>query len=161
MVEDFCLLALGVVADVCCWSFHHLGLLLINVFAHTCYLLRLFFFYLGTHNHRPILTSWYPRTHFARVFRWHASLHIEMLVGGGWCWLDNVQRCPLRKWLHFGNPGKSNTVLPFDFVLNPVWELHISAATRTSLLFSVASTTNLVGHDVFTSFVDLHKNTNF
>ena len=49
-------------------------------------------------------------------------------------------------------------MLPFDLVHNPVWELHTSAATPPSLLFSVASTTNLVGHNVFTSFVDRHKN---
>ena len=40
----------------------------------------------------------------------------------------------------------------------PVWELHTSADTPP-LLFSVASTTNnLVGHSIFTSFVDRHKN---
>ena len=39
----------------------------------------------------------------------------------------------------------------------PVWELHTSAATPPSLLFSVVSTTNLVRHNIFTSFVDRHK----
>ena len=48
-------------------------------------------------------------------------------------------------------------MLPFDFVNNPLWNLHTSAATPP-LLFSVASTTNLVGHNMFTSFVDRHKN---
>ena len=42
-----------------------------------------------------------------------------------------------------------------------VWELHTSAATPPSLLFSVASTANLVGHNMFTSFVDRYKNANF
>ena len=35
----------------------------------------------------------------------------------------------------------------------PVWDLHISAATPP-LLFSVASTTHIVGHNIFTSIVD-------
>ena len=61
-------------------------------------------------------------------------------------------------------------MLPFDFfhnrvcelhilffVKNPVWELHILAATPQSLLCSVVSMTNLVGHIIFTSFVDSHK----
>ena len=52
-------------------------------------------------------------------------------------------------------------MLPFDFVHNPVWELHISAATPPSFLFSVVSMTNLVGHNIFTSFVDRHKNVTF
>ena len=43
----------------------------------------------------------------------------------------------------------------------PVRELHTSAATPPALLFSVASTTNLVGHNIFTSFVDRHKYINF
>ena len=47
-------------------------------------------------------------------------------------------------------------MLPFDFVQNPVWELHISAATPPSLLFSVGSMTNLVGRNIL-SFVDRHK----
>ena len=51
-------------------------------------------------------------------------------------------------------------MLPFDFVQNPVWELHTSAATHP-FLFSVVSTTNLVGHNIFTSFVDRHKNITF
>ena len=40
-----------------------------------------------------------------------------------------------------------------------VWELHTSAATPPSLLFSVASTTNLVGHNMFA--FDRHKNIKF
>ena len=43
----------------------------------------------------------------------------------------------------------------------PVWELHTSAATPPSLLFSVASTKNLVGQNTFTFVVDRHKNVNF
>ena len=43
----------------------------------------------------------------------------------------------------------------------PVWELHTLAATPPSSLFSVASTTNLVGHNILTSFVDRHKNISF
>ena len=42
----------------------------------------------------------------------------------------------------------------------PVRELHNSAITPP-LLFSVASTTKLVGRNIFTSFVDRHKNMNF
>ena len=45
----------------------------------------------------------------------------------------------------------------FYFVHNPVWELHIWAATPPSLLFSLASMTNLVGHNILNSFVDSHK----
>ena len=41
----------------------------------------------------------------------------------------------------------------------PVWELRTSTAPPPSLLFSVASTANLVEHNIFTSFVDRHKNT--
>ena len=52
-------------------------------------------------------------------------------------------------------------MLPYDFVHNPALELHTSAATPPSMLFSVASTTNLVGHNLFTSFVDHHKNINY
>ena len=52
-------------------------------------------------------------------------------------------------------------MVPFDFVHNPVRELHPPAATPPSLLFAVVSTTNLVGHNIFISFVDRHKNTNF
>ena len=146
---------------VCTWCsrwcvlliFFRLGLLLIIFFAHACYLLRgILFMTLW-----PAPTDLYPPTHFARVLSWRASPHTEMLVGGEWCWLDNVQRFPLRKWLHFGDSGKSNNVLPFDFVHNPVWELHTLAAMPPSLLFSVASTTNLVRHNIFTCFVDSHK----
>ena len=39
-----------------------------------------------------------------------------------------------------------------------VWELHTSGGTPPYLLFSVESTTNLVGHIIFTSFVDRRKN---
>ena len=84
-----------------------------------------------------------------------------MLVGGGWCWFDKGQRCPLRKWLHFGDPGKSNNMWSFDFVHNLVWEPHTLAATPLSLLFSVASTTTIIGHNIFTPFVDRRKNTHF
>ena len=38
-----------------------------------------------------------------------------------------------------------------------VWELHTSAAMTHSLLFSVASTTNLVGHDMFRACLDLFR----
>ena len=77
-----------------CWyvliSFHS-GLLLL-FFAHTCHLVGgIVFFHLVAHAHRPI------PTHIAIVLRWHASLHTEMLVGGGWCWLDDVQRFPPRR----------------------------------------------------------------
>ena len=40
----------------------------------------------------------------------------------------------------------------------PVWEMRTSAATPPSLLFSIASTTNLVGHNIFTSFA--YRDTN-
>ena len=128
-----------------------------NYFICTSYLLRGTFFF----TRWPTPTDLYPPTHFARILRWCASLHTEILVGGGWCWLDDVQRFPVRKWIHFGDPGKSNNMLPFDFVHNLVWELHISAATPPSWQFSVASITNPVGHNIFTSFVDRHKNINF
>ena len=52
-------------------------------------------------------------------------------------------------------------MLPFGFVHNPAWELQISAATPLSLLFSDTSMTNFVGHNIFTFFVDRHKNINF
>ena len=52
-------------------------------------------------------------------------------------------------------------MLPFDFVHNPVWKLHTSAATPLSFLFSVVSTTNVVGHNIFTCFVDRHENITF
>ena len=45
-----------------------------------------------------VLTWWptpddlYPPTHVAKVWRWRASLHTGMLVGGGWFWLVNIQR---------------------------------------------------------------------
>ena len=39
-------------------------------------------------------------------------------------------------------------MLPFDFVRNLVWDLHTAAAMPPPLLFSVASTTNLVGHNI-------------
>ena len=39
----------------------------------------------------------------------------------------------------------------------PVWELRTSTAPPPSLLSSVASTANLVEHNIFTSFVDRHK----
>ena len=41
--------------------------------------------------------------------------------------------------------NNNNNMLPFDFVHNPVWELH-TAATTPPFLFCVVSTTNLVGH---------------
>ena len=147
------LFALGVVADVC-WL----------VFIWSCSLFfcthLLFspgycFFSLGgprppTYTHPPTLQRFFALTRIA----WRWSI-------GGW-WVVLVGRRseipPTNwKWLHFGYPGKSTNLLPFDFVHNPVWELHTSAATPPSLLFSVASTTNLVGHNIFASFVDRHK----
>ena len=38
------------------------------------------------------------------------------------------------------------------------WELHASTATHPYLQLFVESTTNLVGHVVFTYFVDYHEN---
>ena len=93
---------------------------LLNTFSFrtTCYLLpgMDYFSYLLTYNLQPTV---YPPIHFARVFRWRASLHKDTWVGGGWCWFDDVQRFPIRKWLHFGDSGKSNNMLPFDFAQNP------------------------------------------
>ena len=43
----------------------------------------------------------------------------------------------------------------------PVWELHISATPPALFLLSIESTTNLVGHNIFTSIRDRHKNINF
>ena len=37
------------------------------------------------------------------------------------------------------------------------WELHISATLPPLLLLSIESTTNLVGHNIFTSIRDRHK----
>ena len=54
-------------------------------------------------------------------------------------------------WINVSNKSDNHT---------SVWELHTSAATPHSWLFSVASTTNLVRHNIFTSFVDRHKNIN-
>ena len=42
----------------------------------------------------------------------------------------------------------------------PVWELHTSATLPPFLLLSIESTTNLVGHNIFTSIRDRHKNMN-
>ena len=41
------------------------------------------------------------------------------------------------------------------------WELHISATLPPLLLLSIESTTNLVGHNIFTSIRDRYKNINF
>ena len=43
----------------------------------------------------------------------------------------------------------------------PVWELHTSATPPPLLLVSIESTTNLVGHSIFTSIRDRNKNVNF
>ena len=107
------------------------------VFAHAIYSGALVF-RLVTHTRRP---TGIPTTHFVRVLHWRASLHNEMLVGGGWCWLDDVQRFPVRNWLLLGDPGKQNIMFLSDFVLISVWELHPSAITPPFML-SVASTTN-------------------
>ena len=136
---------------MCGADFFHLGLLSKKKIACACYLLRGIFFSLSD-AHPP--THTYPPT--LQGFCWRASLHTEMLVGGGWCWLDDIQRFSLQKWLHFGDSRKSNDMLPFDFVHNPVWEIHTSAGIPPSLLLPVAWTTNLVGHNI-TSFVDRHK----
>ena len=42
-----------------------------------------------------------------------------------------------------------------------VWELHTSATPPPLLLLSIESTTNLVGHNIFTSIRHRHKNINF
>ena len=42
-----------------------------------------------------------------------------------------------------------------------VWELHTSATPPLLLLLSIESTTDLVGHNIFTSIRDRHKNVNF
>ena len=107
----FALGVLIVVADIC-WLAFHLGLLLIDVFFAHFLFFQGVVFSLGdprwpTYTHPPTLQR-------AKVLRWPASLHTELL-GGGWCWLGDVQRSPLWKWLHFGDPGKSNNMLPFKF----------------------------------------------
>ena len=72
------LFALGVVVDVYrCWLFFSFGVV------DYCFC---------TYNMHLMFTPWYclllgdPHTHVARVSRWRASLHTEMLVVGGWCW---------------------------------------------------------------------------
>ena len=40
----------------------------------------------------------------------------------------------------------------------PTWQLHTSASPPPLLLLSTESTTNLVGHNIFTSIRDRHKN---
>ena len=86
-VDGFGLDALGVVADVCCWFLLHLGLLM--------FFLHIMFFTPGcfsTYTHPPTLQGFCAEANrFTRKSWW--------VVGGGWCWLD-VQRFPLRKWLH-------------------------------------------------------------
>ena len=127
-VYCFCLFALGVVANVCCWFFSF-GIV-VDYFLCTSLLFTPGYF---VFTWWPAPTDLYPRTHFTRFLRWCASIHTETLVGGGWCWLDNVQRFSLRKWFHFGDPGKSNNILPLDFVHNPVWELPTSFGRHASL----------------------------
>ena len=109
-----------------------------------------FFFLLGD---RPILT--HPLCLGFALTRIALNRNV-----GGWCWLDNVQRFPVRKWIHFGDPGKRNNVLLFCFVHNPVWVAHFGRHA-SFFAFSVASRTNLVGHNILTSFVDRHKYTDF
>ena len=43
--------------------------------------------------------------------------HHQMLVDGAECLFDDVQRFPLRKWLHFDDAAKSNSILPFDLFI--------------------------------------------
>ena len=118
-----------------CWCvlliFFHLGLLLIIFFARTCYLLRGIFSFTWW----PTPTDLYSSIHLARVLCWRASLHTEMLISGGLCWLDDVQRFPPRKWRHFGDPDESNNMLPLILFITPSW----SCALRRHASFLAVS----------------------
>ena len=130
--------------------------IVVDVFLCTYLSFSPFFFLLGgphppTYTHPPILQGFSADMHRFTLKCW-------WVVGGvGW----TTFRDSLQKWFILVTQGKSNNMLPFDFVHNPVWELHTSAGTPPSLLCSVASTTNFVWHNIFTSFVDRHKNTSF
>ena len=122
------LFALGVYS---CWyvlvSFLPLGLKII-LLAHssTCYFLVFFFiFHLMTHAHRPTTTHHPPCKGFALT-----CIDSHWNVGGWWgVMVGRRSEIPLRrKWLHFSDPGESDSVLPSDFGRNTVWELHTSAA---------------------------------
>ena len=144
--------ALSVVADVRCRFFFSFG---VADFFCT-YLLLVFtpeycFFtwsHPPTYTHPPTLQGFCADAHRFTLKCW-------WVVGGvGWI---TFRDSPYESDSILVTPGKSKNTLSFDFVHNPVWELHTSAATPPSLMLSVASTTNLIGHNIFTSFVDRHK----
>ena len=105
-------------SDACWWYFFHLGLLL-NTFLHihACYLL-LFFVLLGdphppTYTHPPTSRRFCADAHrFTLKYWW--------VVGGVIGQRSEIPPTKVTKWLHFGDPGKSYRMLPFDFVHNPV-----------------------------------------
>ena len=84
MVDDFCLLALGAVADVRCWFFFSFGIFIHYFFCICSVIYSGVFFFTWW----PTSIDLYPPTHFARVLRWRAWIHTEMfwwMVGGvGW-----------------------------------------------------------------------------
>ena len=174
------LFALGVYS---CWyvlvSF--LPGLKIILLAHTStyYFLVFFFFFHLIHAHRPTTTHHPPWKGFVltcidshwNVGGWWVMVGRRSEIGfaltwiashwdvGGW-WGVMVGRrleIPLRrKWLHFSDPGESNSVLPFDFGRNTVWELHTSAAmpptcvaTPTKNMYAIESTTETTSTSQF------------
>ena len=143
---------------MCLTVFFSLGIVLDLCFTHSCYLLQgIVFFGLVTHTHRHILT--HPLCNDFALTR----IASHWIVGE--CWMMLVGRrseTPPTKvtYIVVTQVKKKKCWLFFYFFHNPVWELRTSAATPSSL-FSVASTTNLVGHNTFISFIDRHKNANF
>ena len=123
------------------------------------YLLRRIYsgfgFLLG-HSHPPTYTLSPTHPHSEGVTLTRIASHWN--VGRWWVVLvgQRLEILP-KKWLDFGDPSKSNNIVPFDFVHNPAWALHTSAATPPPLLFTVASMTNFVGRIVLTYFIDRHK----
>ena len=87
-----------------------------------------------------------PRPDLRRVFLFFFFRRICLVVHSTYIRISYVHKC-------LEEEGRVQNHLP-------VWDLCTLRPPRLfSLLFSVASTTNLIGHsNIFTSFVDHHKN---
>ena len=147
----------------------------------SCWCVSLFFFHLGFSFFLHILVIYCICSVFFFKTWWRTSTDLQDTQPPtlrGFC--ADAHRFKLKYWWVVGGvswtfrdpPYESDfilvtqvraiyNILPFEVVYNPVWELHTSAAPPPSLLFSVASTTNPVGHNIFTTFVDRQKNPNF